>query len=187
MEIYWIRHSKTLAPEGLCYGFLDVDLQEGFEEDIKRIKDKTGEIDGIFSSPLKRCRSISEHLANNLPVQYDSNLKELNFGAWEGQEWNSIDKQVLSNWMADFVTVKCPEGENYQELCERVVLFWNGLTKSNYKKVAIVTHGGVIRSILSHILSIPLEKSFKLRIDLGSISLTEVKGDHTSIHYINYR
>ena len=38
-----------------------------------------------------------------------------------------------------------------------------------------MSHGGVIRSILCHILRLPLEKWFEFRIDPASLSIIEDK------------
>jgi alpha-ribazole phosphatase len=57
-----------------------------------------------------------------------------------------------------FVKVVVPGGESYVQLHERVMDFLSALPEG--KKTALITHAGVIRSVLSFINSSPLERSF---------------------------
>jgi len=117
----------------------------------------------------------------------DTRLMELNFGDWELKKWDAIDKQELNRWMDDFVNVPCSGGESYVELYQRCTGFFNDCTNKPHQQAVIVAHGGVIRSILSLILQIPLAKSFSLQIDYGKISKVIVQGNnHYTIEYINH-
>jgi alpha-ribazole phosphatase len=61
--------------------------------------------------------------------------------------------------MDDFVNVRVPQGESYVDLHNRVVNRFNKIVEKQESAV-IVAHGGVLRSILSHITSTPLKESF---------------------------
>ncbi|WP_448517950.1 histidine phosphatase family protein, partial [Rhodoflexus sp.] len=41
--------------------------------------------------------------------------------------------------------------------------------KTNLQKIAVVTHAGNIRSFLSFVLSLPLENSFRIRLNYATI------------------
>ena len=59
-----------------------------------------------------------------------------------------------------------------------MVSFLYEITKKNTNPIAIITHGGVIRGIISHVLGLELEKSFSIIINFGSISMIErIKSD----------
>ncbi|TAF83948.1 MAG: alpha-ribazole phosphatase, partial [Sphingobacteriales bacterium] len=118
----------------------------------------------------------------------DDKIKELNFGNWELQAWNSINSKQLDAWMADFVNYKIPNGESFIELAHRCGLFWE-LIKQNcsHQNLFVITHAGVIRSVLANILQFPLHKSFDIQIDYASITKInyDKELDKTSIAYIN--
>jgi alpha-ribazole phosphatase len=58
MDIYLIRHTRTAAEAGLCYGQTDMALAESFADDMQEVRAKLPAIASdcpIFSSPLTRC------------------------------------------------------------------------------------------------------------------------------------
>jgi alpha-ribazole phosphatase len=86
---------------------------------------------------------------------------EINCGLWEMQYWNDIPKEYINPWMDDFVNIRTPQGENYMDLFLRVRNKFEEII-ANPLPAAIVAHGGVIRSILSHITNTPVIDSFKV-------------------------
>lgn len=148
-------------------------------------KEKLGSnFDAVYSSTLSRCRKLASTIAENHYT--DERLKELNFGDWEMQWWDKIPAEELLPWRKDFVNLKCPNGESYQDMQNRCVSFLDELTKTQHKKIAIISHGGFIRTLLSHVLHSPLEKSFVLKIDYGSVSKLEFLNNQYSVEYINH-
>jgi alpha-ribazole phosphatase len=103
------------------------------------------------------------------------------------QHWDEIPKQDLNPFMADFVNIAMPGGESYIDLYNRVIACYNHIT-TKAKPVAIVAHGGVIRSILSHITGTPLIESFNVfKLYYGCVvKLTMVDGtiNHEVLHNI---
>ena len=84
---------------------------------------------------------------------------ELDCGEWEMQLWEEIPKPEIQPWMDDFVNVQVPNGESYTQLHERVVKRFQWIAQQA-KPAVIIAHGGVLRSILSHITNTPLKESF---------------------------
>lgn len=191
MDLYFIRHTSVNVKEGICYGNSDVDLSQTFESEVKILKKKFSISPQMvfYSSPLKRCIFLAERLSINDPI-IDTRLIELNFGDWELKDWNLINKTEREQWLNNFVNFRCPNGESYLDLYKRATDFFEDLIKESYKNVAIITHGGFIRSILSYILDIPLKKSFSLQIYYGSVSKIVFRQDsnsktYTTVEYIN--
>ena len=185
MEIYIIRHTKPNCDKGICYGQADVDIQDNLE--LNKLKNNiiNPEEFVFYTSPLKRCLKLAEHISNSKFIS-DNRLMEINFGDWELQKWTSIENhQDFQSWRNDFVEFTCPNGESFQDLYKRSTNFFNEILKADHKKIAIVTHAGVIRCILSHILEIPLKKAPNLQIDYGSISKIKVLEYAISVEYIN--
>ncbi|MBZ5858022.1 alpha-ribazole phosphatase [Flavihumibacter profundi] len=159
MNIYLIRHTRPAVGKGICYGQTDLDVVETFHEEAAVIKNHLpGDISKVYSSPLRRCRLLAEHLFPN-PIDFHDDLKELHCGSWEMQHWDEIPREELKPWMEDFVQVRVPGGESYMDLFTRVVLRYEAIA-SRELPAAIVAHGGVIRSILSHVKGVPLKDAF---------------------------
>ena len=160
MEIYLIRHTTPKVEKGICYGQADLDITETFLEEVEAIKPHlpSDEIK-VYSSPLQRCKKLADALFDGLVIDVHDDLMELNCGQWELLPWNDIPKEEIQPWMDDFVNVPVPKGESYVDLHNRVVKRFNEIV-SKQESAVIVAHGGVLRSILSHITSTPLKESF---------------------------
>ncbi|HQS25325.1 MAG TPA: alpha-ribazole phosphatase [Sediminibacterium sp.] len=160
MEIYLIRHTTPKVEKGICYGQADLDITETFLEEVEAIKPHlpSNEIK-VYSSPLQRCKKLADALFDGFEIDVHDDLMELNCGQWELLPWNDIPKEEIQPWMDDFVNVPVPKGESYVDLHNRVVKRFNDIV-SKQESAVIVAHGGVLRSILSHITSTPLKESF---------------------------
>lgn len=194
MQVYLIRHTRVNVVAGTCYGRSDVALADSFLLELATlhaILPRT--FTRIYTSPLQRCQQLAHHLAkhqtkHNLAkdVVADARLQEYDFGSWELQPWRTINDAYAQRWFADYVNVAAPEGESYRTMQARVLAFWQELEQERLETCAIVTHAGVIRLILAHILAIPLEKSFQLLLETGSVSLLEIGSSQVcQVHYIN--
>lgn len=161
MSIYLIRHTTPLIEKGTCYGQADIDVTAAFEQEADIIRQHLPEegLQSVYSSPLLRCRKLAEHLFPRHAIRFDHDLKEINCGEWELQRWDDIPREVVDPWMNDFVNVCIPGGESYVDVFARVARCFDAVWASG-EKAAIVSHGGVIRSILAHITNTPLKDSF---------------------------
>ncbi|MBA4258067.1 MAG: alpha-ribazole phosphatase [Chitinophaga sp.] len=160
MEIYLIRHTTPKVEKGICYGQADLDITETFLEEVEAIKPHLpSEGIKVYSSPLQRCKKLADALFEGFDIDIHDDLMELNCGQWELLPWNDIPKEEIQPWMDDFVNVRVPQGESYVDLHNRVVNRFKEIVEKQESAV-IVAHGGVLRSILSHITSTPLKESF---------------------------
>lgn len=180
MEIYLIRHTTPNIARGICYGQSDIDVTETFHEEASVIKTYLpASIQHVHSSPLQRCRKLAEFLFPQNGISFHPALKEMNFGDWELQKWDDITTDELNSWMNDFVNVCTPEGESYVQLYERSTGLFNQLKQA--MPAAIITHGGVIRSILSHITQTSLQESFNtFQLNYGCVvKITKENNQYT--------
>jgi alpha-ribazole phosphatase len=170
MNLYLIRHTKVNVKPRVCYGQTDVDVAETFLSEAESIKKQIGSthFDRIYSSPLKRCKKLSEYLFTD-DIIFDDRLMELNFGNWEMQEWDKITDSEYQEWMNNYIETPCLNGESFRELHKRVSSFIDNLDTKNNKNVAIVAHGGTIRSILTYINNKDLKDAFNTNVDFGEI------------------
>jgi len=169
MEIYVIRHTPVSISKDTCYGQSNVPLANTFIQDVEQFKKQLPtDFDAVYCSPSKRCEDLITELKLQ-HISFDKALMEMNFGDWENQKWSGINQTELHHWMADFVNVKTPNGENLLELFERVKSFFDALRFQPYKKVLIVTHAGVIRCLWAYLLEIPLQNIFKISVGYNEI------------------
>ncbi|CAM1354407.1 alpha-ribazole phosphatase [Tenacibaculum insulae] len=170
MEIILVRHTTPNIEKGICYGQADIGVTDTFLEEIQPILKEVKVDDSetvYYSSPLQRCKLLAEKLSDS--IIFDDRLKELDFGDWELQKWDDINKTELDVWMQDFVNVAATNGESYINLHTRTVQFLTELKTLNKKRVVVVTHAGVIRSLYAYINKKPLKNSFDLKLNYGHI------------------
>lgn len=190
MEIYLLRHTAVNNPDKLCYGQSEIDLATDWRNHFDALKQKLEpNFHGasFYSSPYQRCTQLAGFLSGD-QFQIDARLSEMHFGDWERRLWTEIDQLILNAWMADFVNYQVPGGESFMQMHRRCTQFWDKLLALPADKIFIVTHAGVIRSLLAHILSIPLDKVFQLEVGYGSvtqITVAKQQGCYQAVNYIN--
>ncbi|MBA0884278.1 alpha-ribazole phosphatase [Flavobacterium undicola] len=173
MEVYLVRHTETVCEKGICYGQTDVTLKEPYLEQFESIKSQIPTEAVVFSSPLSRCTLLANYLSSSIST--DPRLMEMNFGDWEMKNWDAIPEADSIPWMTDFVNVAVPNGESFVALHHRVTDFLETLlSENNSKKIVIVTHAGVIRSILCTNSNLPLKDAFTNKVDFGAVLKIEL-------------
>lgn len=187
METYLIRHTSVGVAPGICYGQTDVALADSFEveRDDVRKKIPPSPIFRVYSSPLIRCRRLAESFGND-EIRFDARLMELNFGEWEMQKWDDIGLGALNAWSEDAAFTRCPNGESFLDQYHRTVAFWDEfITAQDERPTLIITHGGVIRALIAHLLDMPLAKSLQLGVDFGGVTKISLMEHVPIIHYMN--
>lgn len=164
-EIVFIRHSSLAVPRGVCYGFSNIDVSHNFYNEANNLKRNLNAFkpDLVISSPLQRCVKLAVHAFDTEP-EINTNLKEVNYGDWEGKTWEEINIDGDNLWMYANVNNQPPNGESFSELRNRVVTQLNEICDRKEERIAVVCHGGVIRSVLSHFLDTPLGKTRSFHI-----------------------
>jgi len=169
MEIHVIRHTQVAVGKDTCYGQTDVPLADSFSKEVQQFKKQLpSDFDAVYCSPLERCKDLAKALRLNNTL-FENALMEMHFGNWENKKWNDINQDELDAWMADFVHVSTPNGENLLQLFERAERFLNALRTRSHKKVLIITHAGIIRCFWASLLDIPLQNVFKIPIGHNEI------------------
>jgi len=182
MHLYIVRHTQVAVPKGTCYGITDIGLADSFllESEIICERLKGISFNYFFSSPLSRCRKLSNVLKENLElseINIDKRLVEMNFGDWETKIWSDIEKtKYAKKWFADFVNIPCPNGESYVQLIDRVKSFLKDINKlESNGNILIVTHGGIVKAINVIIKKWNPQNAFDLEVDYGQIVKLELK------------
>ncbi len=125
-------------------------------ESLKSIKAKHHypEVDAVFVSPLKRAvQSADIMFPKNNKIVID-NFIEYNFGEFEGHTADELkNSEEFKNWLYGDIYAAPPYGESNaqftQRICEAFEKVINGCVTEGIERVAIVTHAGVIMTILA--------------------------------------
>jgi alpha-ribazole phosphatase len=146
-----VRHPAAAQAEGRCYGRLDLPLAD--PASIAPILAALAPLRGatIHTSHLARCRLVAEALAadwSQPPPTQDPRLVEMDFGAWEGQPWDTIPRPDLDRWAADLLGFAAPGGETGAALVARVTAFWHSLADQPGAHV-VITHGGPLKVLMA--------------------------------------
>lgn len=129
------------------------------------------EIDMLFSSPLLRCTETASIIyPDRQPIIMDD-LIEYDFGEFEGQTAEQLkDDPDFINWLKGEGDTAVPFGESNSKFMYRICLAFekivDALMQNGITKAGIVTHGGVISTILSK-YGIPEAPASSWRIPAG--------------------
>lgn len=136
----------------------------------------------IVSSPLSRCRAFAEALGERyaLRVTLDARLMEVGFGVWEGRtarELEQADPGILQRFYHDPEGQR-PEGaEPLDRFSARVVAAWTDLLADHTgRHVLVVTHAGVIRATMAHLLGAPLATMYRIHVENAGITRFRMDG-----------
>ena len=153
------RHGLTIANKRKAYlGWSDSSLCE----EAKDLKTHH-RYHCYFASDLKRCLDTAKILFPHTNPYRLTELREMNFGDWEGKTYEILknDPQYCQ-WLTNPVIHSPPNGESFQQFTQRVQGGWRKITEEVLAKpidhCAVITHGGVIRYLLSQFA--PEEKEF---------------------------
>ncbi|RAS36014.1 alpha-ribazole phosphatase [Paraburkholderia bryophila] len=177
MDIVLIRHPAVALEAGVCYGHSDVALAEDAEvsSDALALKLATLQVPAprvLMSSPLTRCSALATELANafGCVISHDDRLKEMDFGAWETQRWDAIDRELLDAWAANFEHARAHGGESVAQFVARVRAWLDAFAQTRELSPAyVVTHAGVMRVIASLVLDVQLERCLRWSLDMTGV------------------
>ncbi|MCG6934902.1 MAG: histidine phosphatase family protein [Proteobacteria bacterium] len=139
--------------------------------------------DMIVSSTLCRCSDFAHELGQRraIPVDTDARLVEIGFGEWEGHsaaELTADDPDRLLRFWADPLHHTPPGAETLSEFEARVIGAWNDLLQIyTGQHLLVVGHAGMMRMIIRHVLDMPLERLFRLKVGNAAISRIRIIGE----------
>lgn len=180
MKIYLIRHGRQSSK--LCN--VNVDLsEEGFRQAAlvgERLFPE--KIQAVYSSDLIRAVQTAQaaNLYWNVEHMVRPDLREISFGDMEGMSDGEIavkyrDFKLQMEKMEE--DLPYPGGECAADVVHRALPVFEELVNSGYERVAVVTHGGVIRSMAAYYLGLDLAKWRILGKSLENCSITEFSWD----------
>ncbi|WP_321860233.1 alpha-ribazole phosphatase [Burkholderia cenocepacia] len=175
MDVVLIRHPAVGIEPGICYGRSDVPLAESADDGAQAVRAHLSTLgapspEQVWTSPLTRCASVAERLARafDVPLQCDDDWQEMDFGAWEMQRWDDIDRAALDAWAADLMHACAHGGESVARFVARVARQAEAVAAFDGPQW-VVTHAGVIRAFASHVLRVPLDTLLSRPVPTGGV------------------
>ena len=157
MELHLIRHGQTnWNEERRAQGQSESKLTKKGKEQALALKEKISHItfDQIFCSSSLRTRQTAELIFPNqaLNIEYLDSLKEIFLGSWEGRLYKDIevaDPESHNHFWEEPHLFDLRGAETFYQLQERAVSTVQEIAKNSAsKKVVIVSHGALIKSLL---------------------------------------
>jgi len=157
-QIHLLRHGQTdEAAQGKYIGHTDVPLSDTGRAELALLRELGDwpEPDVLFCSPLLRCLESAKLLfPEKKPLVIDG-LIECSFGEFEDRSAAELESHpVFSDWLAGEPGAEPPFGESSEAFAARVCKCFlqivQGLLKTGTTNAAILTHGGVIMTILAN-------------------------------------
>ena len=163
-----VRHGQSVAQAGgFLAGITDVPLSSLGEKQANAVSEyilKSYKVDVIYSSPLERACNTVKGVADelNLPIIKEPDLREFDFGKWEGLPLEDIKNNFddgYGKWASDPGVYTPNGGETMAHLQARVVERLKEIgKKEDGKTVLIGAHSSVIRALQCYMQSLPLTK-----------------------------
>ena len=166
-----LRHGNTGFGDRYI-GSKDVPLSSAGAAGIVDLKSvfQGQEIDRIVASPLLRCRQSAELLFSERSFSCDDDLREIDFGRWEGLNFSEIvkkDPDLVDNWAAGSFDFSFPQGECLGDFVNRVHNAGLRLAESSHKNILVIAHGGVIRALICYFLQLEASDYLLFQVEKG--------------------
>ncbi len=143
----------------------------------------------IYSSPLERCLETVRPLAERqrLPVIDRPGVMEMETGGWTGKRLTQLRRlKVWKDVIGSPSTFRFPGGESFPEALERVVRDVDAIARRHPRgRVAVGTHGDIVRLLMTHFLGASLDRFQRAVIDPASVSVVTITKGRTAVLLVN--
>ncbi len=168
-----LRHGETEHSNRYCGSTNHPLTPLGWTQMWSAIENKQNKLhqwQHIITSPLTRCADFAQALGQQyaIPVKQDARIQEVHFGDWENQtaaQLMETDSDALSRFWHNPLDNPPPNSEHLLDFQARVLSAWHAIQQQfSGQRILLVTHGGVIRIIICHILQHPIERLLELEV-----------------------
>ena len=131
-------------------------------------------IDAVYSSDLSRTRMTAGAILkyHDLPLHTSRALREMDLGPWEGKFFGDLKKsepEALRTFVLDMGSWRIDGAETCRDATERIYPCFLEIARENDgRTVAVVSHGAVMRCLLSRCLGVGLGDTDALPISTNT-------------------
>jgi len=178
-DFYFLRHAPAAKKEGHLPD-LDAPITED-DHDIDGISSQLPDDADWHVSPLQRARQTAALLTPghaSVKRVIDDALGEMSFGEWHGQPiaevWPQIPANPRHNWSFIMPETTPPGGESFTSLHGRVSKWMKSQESMPARRPQIIiTHAGVMRAAMCHILGLDLVTG--LGLDIPNLAILRAR------------
>ncbi len=186
-----LRHGEVQGTHWVFRGSTDVALSQTGWLQMQTVAEQVSSIafSQIASSPLSRCRLFAESFAaqQNTSCEMLTDMREMDFGGWEGHGAQHIGEAELHQFLANPVGFCPPQGESFDSFAARVIKCWQTwLQDADGEHRLLVAHGGVMRVLLAFCLDMPLASINRLHVPYAAWSrISLLEGERPRVLFMN--
>ncbi|MCB2187150.1 MAG: histidine phosphatase family protein [Deltaproteobacteria bacterium] len=191
-RVFLWRHPEVRGvSDGRVYGHLDVALTRRGQEQLKAIASRMAgrSLGAVYCSDLQRTHLVAEAVAKEqkgrLKPQPLPGLRELNLGIWEGLTYQEISRRFPEELAAryrDLPSFRIAKGESLADLADRAWPVFQQIVKDTPgEEICVISHSGVNRVLLCHILGAPLSHVFRVEQDFACLNVIDVYPDGLAV------
>ncbi|QOP42472.1 histidine phosphatase family protein [Sulfurimonas sediminis] len=178
MKITLVRHGEVEeAYIGKYNGHNDIGLSKKGHEDAKNLAKAftCKAFDLVYCSDLRRAKETLATFSQAKNAVYTSKLREKSWGRDEGMGFDEIRAQGIeyenfAQW------IKALDGEPYEKYMQRVkAFFFKELPVQKGENILVVTHAGVIRTLMAIVQNLSLEDAFAIALPYASYTVYDTK------------
>lgn len=193
-KIIFVRHGQTeWNVLGRYQGQTDVALSPlGIEQAEKLAAHfPVDKIEAVYSSDLARAMKTASCVADRFgqTVEPRPELRELNFGDWEGLTYDEIVAKwpdALENFFQHPDVLEIPHGESFPKLRERALACVEEIVSRHPDQtVAVFAHGAILRTILTAALHMDLQYVWTIRQFNTAVNIVTYTEHGTTVELIN--
>ena len=178
-----LRHAATAgAGSSRLVGASDLPASPQGLRDLERLAGVLSAFqpEAWFCSPLLRARQtmarLEELAGTSLAAIVDERLREIDFGRWEMRSFAEIaatDQDLIPAW-SEYTNFTFPGGEPVAGFRGRVAGILADLRASAQREVAVVSHGGVIRTLICLALGLDPKQYLLFDVRPGSLAVLDL-------------
>lgn len=169
LRVYLMRHGETLGNvDQVLLGRGDSPFTDrGRQQPILVARHLRGrDLTCIYTSPMERTLRTAELVRKSLdariPIVEEMAIAEIDAGDFTGLSFEQVKRRLPAD--AILGEFRYPEGESWEEVQRRSVAFLSELERRHEEgSVLLVTHAGVIASLVAKYFDEPIERYIRTR------------------------
>ncbi|MCI0768672.1 MAG: histidine phosphatase family protein [Chloroflexi bacterium] len=180
---YLVRHGETAwNREGRVQGHTDKTLGEAGLVQAERVAARLATVSfaAAYCSDLKRTVETAEAVlrGRGVPLRQMAELREADHGEWEGLTYREVQDRYperFAQFMSMQGDISAPGGESAADVLKRACIARDRLIAAHPDDdLLVVAHSGSLRALVVALLDLPLEASWRFRIEPCSVSIVSM-------------
>ena len=192
-RVIFARHGQTeWNKEYKFQGRTNIRLTETGKKQAQALASRleSWPIEIIYSSPLDRALYTAKAIAarHKLEPVVLPELQEINFAGWEGQSIANLEREqhdIFARWRADPFFNPPAGAETWEKIFTRLSRAVKIFLDGNYKRIAVISHGGIMRALYAVFLGLNPHKVWNMDVSNCAMSGVEMRHGRPCLVFAN--